>query len=125
MNRRFAIAFFVLAGTALPARAGGPVGLGFDLRLGGYIQASGWATGCCSPGCGPCGYGGGGAPGCAPCFGFGPCFAPAYCSWGLPAPVGLDRGGYPGYPGPAYGYPQAGGYCPQTANGAPAHGYGQ
>ena len=118
MNWHLAIAFLVLAGTALPARAGGPVGLGFDLRLGGYIQASGWASGCCSPGCGPCGYGGGG--GAAP-------LAPWYLYWPMnahfqvPAPMA-----YPYWPAPqaplgAVAPVQQTGYYPTP----PPYWYGQ
>jgi hypothetical protein len=120
MNRRFLLAFLVLACSALPARAGG-FGYGFDFRLSGSIQANGWCngSGCGYPGCGPC------YPGCGPVV--AP-LAPWYLYWPMeahfqtPAPMTYPFWPSPQTPPPGVGSPlQPASYYPAP----PPYWYGR
>jgi hypothetical protein len=116
MTRLVCTSLLALALSAFPARRAAADECGICLRgcCGGYLSAS---ISCSWTGCG-----------CAPCYGFGPCFTPAYVAWGLPAPN--DQGGYPGYPGSPYNYHGAAyGFPPPAPGsaygaGAPSYWYG-
>jgi hypothetical protein len=112
MKRLTAGAILALAFLAVPtaARANGPVGFNIGLNFGMTFSA-----------CGPCGGCGSGGP---PCYGFGPCFAPAYCGLGMapPSPVYYDAasGMALPYPNPAANYGAAYGYgTPPSGNPPP------
>ena len=100
MKRLALSAIFTLAFLAVPAQNARADGCGFSVGIGLNFHFNCYGSG-------SCGYGGCGPS--PPCYGFGPCFAPAYCQPGgcygavAPAPYG-----YPGYPGVAYGNPAAG-----------------
>ena len=117
MTRLLSAGLLALALFAVPAHGAAAGGCGFTIGasscLGyGYLSVS--CAGCCGPGGG--------------CYGYGPCFTPAYASWGLPAPT--DQGGYPGYPGSPYNYPGAAYGFPPPAPGfaygsaTPSYWYG-